>query len=80
MNDKIYKLTEVDFITAECLPEEYDSKEKEHPSIVYSPSTPSIMTEQILSVRERAELHFKQLESKEVNLISNSFRMLSQPT
>ena len=66
MSDKIYKLTEVDFIISECLPEEYDNKEKEHPTIVYSPSTPSIISEQILSVRERAEIHFKQQESKEV--------------
>lgn len=68
MGDRIYKLTEIDFIPAECLTEEYDSKEKELPTMIYSPSTPSIMSEQILSVRERAELHFKQQESKEVFL------------
>ena len=59
MTDRLYKLTEVDFMPAECLTEEYDNKEKELPTIIYSPSTPSIMTEQILSVRERADLHFK---------------------
>ena len=66
MGDRIYKLTEVDFIPAECSSEEFDNKEKELPTMIYCPSTPSIMTEHILSVRERAELHFKQQESKEV--------------
>jgi hypothetical protein len=47
MADKIYKLTEVEFIQTECPQDEYDNKDKEQPTITYSPSTPSIMSEKI---------------------------------
>jgi hypothetical protein len=73
MGDRIYKLTEIEFMPNECPIEEFDNKEKEQPTITYEPSTPSIRSEEILSVRERAELHFKNIESKEVSKIKILF-------
>jgi len=43
-----------------------DIKGKALPSAAYTEETPSIRSEQILSVRERAENYFQHLASKEV--------------
>ena len=56
--NRIYQLTEVDFIHTECANSEFDYKDKEVPTMTYTEATPSIRSEQILSVRERAENYF----------------------
>ena len=71
MADRIYQLTEIEDMVHDYEPDEYD--EKEMPTITYNPSTPSIMSENILSVRERADHHFKRLESKDVSSSSPSY-------
>ena len=45
MGDRIYKLTEVDFILNDYSQGEYDHKEKEIPTLTYTASTPSIRSE-----------------------------------
>ena len=68
MVDRIYTLTEVDFLPNDCSSGEFDDKYKEQPTVTYTETTPSIRSEQILSVRERADTYLKHLESKEVPL------------
>lgn len=43
--NRIYKLTEVDFIHKECDQSEFDYKEKEVPTMTYTEPTPSIRSE-----------------------------------
>ena len=64
----IYKLTEVDFMHNDFTQSEIDIKGKALPSAAYTEETPSIRSEQILSVRDRAESYFQSLASKEVSL------------
>ncbi len=70
MGDRIYKLTEVEFLQHEYESSDCDYKGKNIPSATYTEPTPSIASEQILSVRERAENYFHHMQSKEVSLIS----------
>jgi hypothetical protein len=45
MGDRIYKLTEVDFIQNDYSSGEFDYKDKELPTITHTASTPSIRSE-----------------------------------
>lgn len=44
-NNRIYKLTEVDFIQTDYSYGEFDNKDKELPTITYTEETPSIRSE-----------------------------------
>ncbi len=57
-DQEIYKLTEVDFINHDFTSSELDIKGKALPSAAFTEETPSIRSEEILSVRERAETYF----------------------
>ena len=65
-DNRIYKLTEVDFIKHDYDKSDCDFKGQALPSATYTESTPTIRSEQILSVRERADNYLKHIESKEV--------------
>lgn len=65
-DSRLYKLTEVDFIQHDYSEGEFDHKEKQIPTVDHSASTPSIRSEYILSVRERADSYFNKIETKDV--------------
>jgi hypothetical protein len=66
MENGLYKLTEVDFIQNDFSEGEIDHKSKEIPTINHSASTPSIRSEHIYGVRERADMFLNKIQTKEV--------------
>lgn len=58
MGDPIYKLTEVEFMQRDYNESDCDFKSKALPSATYTEPTPTVWSEIILSVSERANLYF----------------------
>ncbi len=66
MGDRIYKLTEVEFLQRDYEQSDCDFKSKEMPSATYTEPTPTVRSEIILSVGERAQLYYQDQKTKEV--------------